>query len=121
MKPPIFLIPVVLGILATGTSAFGHAFLDHSEPRVGSTLGKSPVSVNIWYTQQPEPAFSRIEVYDSDGKEVDEKDTHPDEKDARELIVSLPDLPPGKYKVVWHVLSVDTHKTQGDFKFTIQP
>ena len=46
---------------------------------------------------------------------------HPDEKDAKELIVSLPDLPAGTYKVVWHVLSVDTHKTQGDFKFTVQP
>ena len=121
MKPRSHLIPFVLGVLAIGTSAFGHAFLDRSEPRVGATVGKSPATVSIWYTQQPEPAFSRIEVYNSDGKEIDKKDTHPDEKDAMELIVSLPDLPAGTYKVVWHVLSVDTHKTQGDFKFTIQP
>jgi methionine-rich copper-binding protein CopC len=121
MKPRTSLILFVLGIVAIGTSAFGHAFLDRSEPRVGATISKAPAVVNIWYTQEPEPAFSRIEVYNSDGKEIDKKDTHPDEKDARELIVSLPDLPAGIYKVVWHVLSVDTHKTQGDFKFTIQP
>ena len=121
MKPRIHLIPFVLGVLAIGTTAFGHAFLDRSEPRVGATVSKAPTAVNIWYTQQPEPAFSRIEVCNSDGKQIDKKDTHADEKDPKELIVSLPELPPGTYKVVWHVLSVDTHKTQGDFKFTIQP
>ena len=28
-------------------------------------------------------------------------------------------LPAGTYSVTWHVLSVDTHKTQGSFSFTI--
>jgi methionine-rich copper-binding protein CopC len=120
MKAQMTLISFALGVLAVQTSVFAHAFLDHAEPHVGSTVAKAPAAVSIWFTQQPEPAFSRIEVYDSDGKEVDGKDTHPDEKDAKELIVSLPALSAGTYKVVWHVLSVDTHKTQGDFKFTIQ-
>jgi methionine-rich copper-binding protein CopC len=121
MKPRIHLTMFVLAILTIATSAFGHAFLDRSEPRVGATVAKAPSAVTIWYTQQPEPAFSRIQVYNSEGKQVDNKDTHADDKDAKELIVSLPDLPAGTYKVVWHVLSVDTHKTQGDFKFIVQP
>jgi copper resistance protein C len=121
MKPQIALPWFVLGVLAIGSSAFAHAFLDHSDPKVGSTVGKSPPALSIWFTQQPEPAFSKIEVFSADGTQVDKKDTHPDDKDAKELIVSLPALPAGSYKVVWHVLSVDTHKTQGDFKFTIQP
>jgi methionine-rich copper-binding protein CopC len=28
-------------------------------------------------------------------------------------------LPSGTYKASWHVLSVDTHTTEGDFSFTV--
>jgi methionine-rich copper-binding protein CopC len=35
--------------------------------------------------------------------------------------VSLPSLPPGSYKVVWRILSVDTHVSEGNFAFRITP
>ncbi|MFZ0103951.1 MAG: copper resistance protein CopC [Pseudolabrys sp.] len=35
--------------------------------------------------------------------------------------VPLKTLPKGTYKVLWHVLSVDTHRTQGDFSFRVAP
>jgi methionine-rich copper-binding protein CopC len=37
------------------------------------------------------------------------------------MSVPLKALPPGSYKVMWRVLSVDTHRTQGDFSFRIGP
>ncbi|MGH3579780.1 MAG: copper resistance CopC family protein, partial [Mycobacterium sp.] len=75
----------------------------------------------IWFTQELEPAFSTIQVVDSAGKQVDKGDKHLDPKDATLLEVSLPELPPGKYRVIWRVLSVDTHATNGDFSFTVIP
>jgi copper resistance protein C len=30
-------------------------------------------------------------------------------------------LAPGSYKVIWRVLSVDTHVTEGDYKFRVAP
>jgi copper resistance protein C len=39
--------------------------------------------------------------------------------DRMRMQVSLKPLPPGTYKVIWHVLSVDTHTTQGDFSLTV--
>ncbi|HYA71564.1 MAG TPA: copper resistance protein CopC, partial [Roseiarcus sp.] len=30
-------------------------------------------------------------------------------------------LPPGVYTVTWRAVSVDTHKTQGSFSFTVKP
>jgi methionine-rich copper-binding protein CopC len=36
-----------------------------------------------------------------------------------ELQVGLKPLPPGTYTVTWHVVSVDTHPTQGTFTFTV--
>jgi hypothetical protein len=33
----------------------------------------------------------------------------------------MPALLPGAYRVHWHVVSVDTHMTEGDFSFTVKP
>ena len=119
---PLRLIALAAAVLLTAqTRLCAHAFADHSEPRVGAEVHKPPAEVKIWFTQEVEPAFSRIEVSGADGKEVDKKDSHVDPIDHHVLIVSLPALPPGTYRVHWHVVSVDTHHTQNDFKFTVKP
>ena len=107
--------------LLSPAQAWAHAFLDHSEPRVGSDVGKTPAEIRIWFTQQLEPAFSTIKVFGPDGKQIDNKDTHVPPDDKKELIVSLPSIAPGTYRVSWRVLSIDTHRTQGDFKFRVKP
>jgi len=106
--------------LALQSQTWAHAFLDHAEPKVGSTITGPLAEMKIWFTQELEPAFSTIEVSDAQGNEVDKKDTHLDSKDKSLLIVSLPSLPPGTYTVAWHVVSVDTHKTQGHFQFIVK-
>lgn len=108
-----------LGVFALQGTAFAHAFVDHAEPRVGSEVRKPPAEVKVWMTEQVEPAFSTVQVFDASGKEVDNKDFHLDKENGSVLIVSLPPLPAGTYKVVWRVVSVDTHRTSGDFKFTV--
>jgi len=105
---------------ALQSQAWAHAFLDHAEPKVGSTVTNSPTEVKIWFTQEVEPAFSSVQVQDAQGKEVDKKDVHVDIKDKMLLEVSLPQLSAGTYTVIWHVVSVDTHRTQGRFEFTIK-
>ncbi len=95
--------------------------MDHAEPGVGSAAAKPPAEVKIWFTQNLESAFSTIKVLDAEGKQVDKKDAHLDSENKSILIVSLPPLPGGTYKVVWRVVSIDTHHTNGDFKFTIKP
>lgn len=101
------------------TSAMAHAFLDHAQPAVGSTLHDSPPGVRLWFTQQLEPAFSRVRVEDATGKAIDKGDSHVDGADRSALAVNVPPLPPGTYRVRWRVVSVDTHVTEGDFTFTI--
>jgi methionine-rich copper-binding protein CopC len=44
-----------------------------------------------------------------------------DRKEPTVLRTTLKKLPPGTYKVVWRVLSVDTHVTTGTFTFTVAP
>jgi hypothetical protein len=115
---PRLLLAVAL-VLWTGT-AWAHAFLARSDPAVGATVA-APKQVSIWYTEEVEPAFSRIEVTNGAGQRVDEGGTHIDPANRELLHVALKPLPPGTYKVTWHVVSVDTHHTQGDFTFTVAP
>jgi methionine-rich copper-binding protein CopC len=86
---------------------------------VGSTVHALPSQVKLWFTQELEPAFSTAQVSDSSGKRIDLGDGRVDGTDRTLLSVSLPSLAPGKYRVSWRVLSVDTHATEGDFSFDV--
>jgi len=108
-------------LLALQSRAWAHAFLDHADPKVGSTAAAAPTEMKLWFTQNLEPAFSSIEVRDAQGAEVDKKDSHLAADNKSLLVISLPHLPPGTYTVIWRVVSVDTHKTQGHFQFTVKP
>jgi copper resistance protein C len=107
-------------IILAGTAGLeAHAFLKRAEPGVGSTVQTSPNEVRIWFTENIEPAFSSIQVFNASGKEVDRRDVHLDRSDHALLHVSLPQLGAGTYKVVWRVVSVDTHATNGGFTFRV--
>jgi methionine-rich copper-binding protein CopC len=113
-----------LAILAaacmTGPAAWAHAFLDRASPAVGSEVSGSPPSVALTYTEPVEPLFSTIQVTDAGGVRVEDGKPVPQE-DGRILVIKLKALPPGVYTVAWHVTSVDTHKTEGHFSFTVRP
>lgn len=121
MKPrSISLLALGLVCLAA-SAASAHAFLDHANPAVGSSLPKSPQVIRIWFTQGIEPAFSTIEVTDGSGRRIDDDDSQVDAADRTQLFETLKPLPPGTYKVHWRVISIDTHPTEGSFSFEIVP
>ena len=108
-----------LGIGGIG-AAHAHAFLDHSDPRVGNTV-KSPRIVSLWFTQNLESAFSTIDVLNSSGASMNAGRALVDSRDRKLLRVAVKALPPGTYTVRWHVLSMDTHTTDGSFTFHVGP
>lgn len=115
-------IGLALVVLLFGASAAGaHAFLDHADPRVGSSVRTAPAQVRIWFSERLEPAFSSVQVLDATGGRVDRGDGRVDPADLTLLKISVPALPPGTYKVIWRVLSVDGHVTEGDFTFRVAP
>jgi len=101
-------------------ACWGHAFPDHSDPKVGATISASPDRVRIWFDSDLEPAFSSIMVHSTDGKMVDKRDGRVNSSDPTLLEVSVPKLPPGTYRVFWNVVARDTHRTMGDYTFTIK-
>ena len=120
MKTRCFILWIAL-LLVDVRFADAHAFLDHADPKVGSRIRASPGEVKVWFTQKLVVVFCTLQVFDETGKEVDRHDKRLDGSDPALLIVSLPPLKPGKYKVVWRATSVDTHVTNGDFTFEVAP
>ena len=111
---------VALAALLLGTgAAWGHAFLERAEPRVGGTVKTAPTQVRLWFTETLEPAFSTLEVLNQSGERVDLGPARVDAATPVLLQVALKPLGPGAYRVKWRVLSVDTHVTAGDFTFRI--
>jgi methionine-rich copper-binding protein CopC len=110
------IVSLLLATLGTATPARAHAFLDHASPLVGSTLAAAPREISLSFTQSLEPAFSRVEVNDSSGARVDQGKA---QVSGNTMRVGLKPLAAGTYRVHWHVLSVDTHTTQGSFTFHV--
>jgi methionine-rich copper-binding protein CopC len=108
---------ILLPLAALGAAkARAHAFLDHATPLVGSTVAAAPREVSLSFTQNLEPAFSRVDVTDSSGARVDQGKA---QISGNTMRIGLKLLAPGTYRVHWHALSVDTHTTQGSFTFHV--
>jgi methionine-rich copper-binding protein CopC len=97
-------------------AALGHATLQSATPLVGSTVASAPREVALTFSQNLESAFSSVEVTDANGGRVDQGKV---QISGNAMRVGLKSLPQGTYRVRWHVLSVDTHKTEGSFTFRV--
>jgi len=102
-------------------SALAHAMLDKAVPAVGSRVAASPPRAELVFTERLEPAFSTVQVLDANGRRVDRGDSAVDASAREKMGVSLPALPPGRYRVKWRAVSVDTHVTAGDYTFDVGP
>jgi methionine-rich copper-binding protein CopC len=117
----VLFVLIVFGSIAGPAAAFAHAHLDHATPAVGSTVAPSPKEVVLVFTGELEPAFSTIEVRSMNGEVMHAGKAVVDPTQPTTMRVPLKSLPPGTYKVIWRILSVDTHRTRGDFTFRIGP
>ncbi len=115
-------IAIIFFVLLWGLpeAVWAHAFPDHSDPKVGSTISSPPAQVRIRFDGDLEPAFSTIMVHNMDGRMVSKGDGRVDPSDPTLLEVSLPKLAPGTYLVIWNVVARDGHRTQGQYTFTVK-
>ncbi|HUZ32356.1 MAG TPA: copper resistance CopC family protein [Xanthobacteraceae bacterium] len=111
-----FILTSFLLVALEGGAAHAHAFLDHASPLVGSTVRSAPHEVTLTFTQSLESAFSSVQVTDSSGARVNQGKA---QVSGTAMRIGLKALKPGSYRVRWHALSVDTHKTEGSFTFTV--
>jgi methionine-rich copper-binding protein CopC len=107
-----------LAIIALATPALAHAFLTHASPGAGAVAAGPPKEIALEFSEPLEPNFSGIEVSDAAGRDVEAAHAVINGGSMR---VALNPLAAGSYRVVWRAVSVDTHRTQGAYSFTVKP
>jgi hypothetical protein len=80
-----------------------------------------PNEVRLFFSEAIEPLFSRISLTAAGGQPIKTGAAVVDPTNHTQFVLPVPLLAPGRYKVTWHVVSVDTHPTEGDFTFEIKP
>ena len=119
-------IPVLLGlaaalglwtVLAGMPAASAHSVLIATSPKDGSTVTTPPTRVVLTFNEAVSKDFSQIRVSDAAGHPVTVGGTV-----ISGAVVSQalrPDLPPGRYTVVFKVVSADGHPVSQQMTFTI--
>ncbi len=107
--------------LLGASPALAHAFLVKSDPPVGSTITTAPKTLVLTFTEDLEVPFCQVMVTDSMGMNDATGKPQPVPGHPDEMQIPLHITMPGKITVAWHALSVDTHKTEGSFAFTVAP
>jgi len=99
-----FLI-LIIGI----PSAYAHPFLLDSEPSQAENAAIGTTQIITKYSEAVEIDFSELKVFDSNGNQIDNKDTTYYEGESS-LVITTPPLEDGTYTVTSKVLSkVDGH------------
>jgi len=104
------------------TTVAAHSELVKSEPEVGASLENSPAQVTAWFSEELDSEMSSMRVFDSQNNQVDNGDGSVDLNDLDHLtmVVSLPPLPAGTYRLHWTSVSVeDGDAEEGEFTFNV--
>jgi copper resistance protein C len=107
-------------VIALGAGeAAAHAFLDHAAPPVRATVAASPTTLPLFFREPIEPLFSGVELATAAGRRITTGAAAIDPRNPAALMLTLPPLMPGRYRVTWHVVSVDTHRSEGSYEFSV--
>ena len=103
-------------LIVSAPVAHAHASLSQASPSGGSALSAAPQEVTLTFTDTLEAAFSRLTVTDANGVEVSQGKA---QISGNTMRIGLKPLDVGIYKVNWRAVSTDTHRTEGNFTFSI--
>ncbi|MDV5357037.1 CopC domain-containing protein YobA [Kosakonia sp. SMBL-WEM22] len=107
--------------LFAAPAVLAHAHLKGQYPAADADVTAAPQALTLNFSEGIEPAFSGIKVTDAQQKAIKTGAVKRNEKDKTQMIVPLEQpLTAGKYTVSWHVVSVDGHKTHGQYSFSVK-
>ncbi len=121
MQKRTLLTGAAVSLLLFSQSVLAHAHLKSSQPADNAVIAAAPQTLTLSFTEDIEPAFSGVTLLDAGKKTIASEKAQLDAKQHNRLIVPLKaPLTAGDYQVNWHVLSVDGHKTQGSYRFSVK-
>jgi methionine-rich copper-binding protein CopC len=121
LSTPLFILSFAAASFGLSGRTFAHANLKVETPAANSTVA-SPEQLILKFSEGLEIKFTGVKITGPDGKPVTTGPLSLDPNDQTSLIVPITGgLAAGKYKVDWHAVAKDTHKTQGTYSFTVKP
>lgn len=113
--PLLILLTAALALLGAGPAS-AHSALVSTDPADGSTLRTAPTAVTLTFNEDVKGQFSKVIVTDPEGRQVAEAATVAGPVVSARLPAGLVD---GRYRVVYSVVSADTHRIAGELHFTL--
>ena len=102
--------------------ASAHAHLKTATPAADSAVAAAPSELRLGFTEGVNLKFTGVSVTGPAGAPVSTGAAALAPGDDKVLVVPVSGpLVPGAYKVNWHALATDGHKTDGSYGFTIRP
>ena len=121
MRKIFMVFALALTTAAVSQQASAHAHLKSQYPAADANMEVSPQALTLTFTEDIEPAFSGVEIINANQKAVSLAEAERAPRQHNQLIVPLQKpLTSGHYQVNWHVLSVDGHKTNGNYTFSVK-
>jgi methionine-rich copper-binding protein CopC len=112
---------VFLSAMLTTASAFAHAHLQQQIPAADSTVSVSPQALTLTFSEGVELSFSGVTLSGPQNKPVATGKLARSDGNKAQLTLPLNEpLAAGEYTVEWHVVSVDGHKTKGQYHFSVK-
>lgn len=116
----VWMLVALIALGVTGVAS-AHAILVRTEPSDGAVLGQPPHQVQLWFSEAVLLNFTSMKLMDGAGRETALSNIRSDPGDPKMLVVDLPDLPPGVYRLTWSTLSDDDlHSSTGSIVFGVQ-
>ena len=109
---------VLVASLLTTTTAWAHAHLKSAEPAANSVVS-SPASLSLSFSEALEVKFSGVKLNNADKQDIALGEATLSNGGKTLIVKPAQALPAGSYKLEWHVLSVDGHKTNGAYSFSV--
>ncbi|MCW2254517.1 methionine-rich copper-binding protein CopC [Providencia alcalifaciens] len=101
--------------------AFAHAHLKDQLPAEGAAIEQAPESITLNFSEGIEINFTKVKVTGPNNTEVKTGKAALDSANDTKVIIPIEgELVAGKYDVNWSVVSVDGHKTKGEYSFTVK-
>ncbi len=113
-------VATLLGVLFVTGPALAHAHLNSSTPEASAVVTR-PEQLSLGFSEALETRLSRIAIIAADGAAVADSASLVPVDDRRRMVRKLPNLPLGNYTVKWVAVSIDIHRTEGSYGFTIVP
>jgi methionine-rich copper-binding protein CopC len=100
---------------------FAHAHLVSQIPAADARVGAAPQTLTLRFSEDVEPSFSGVTLSGPQRQKIATETARVDPGDNRNLIVALQATPGvGEWRVDWHAVSVDGHKTHGSYRFHVE-